>query len=708
MGIFDNMFGKKVPLSNPAPEAATNEVARLREQNMTLQKLAESLQAEVALLKSEAMNAKPIQPVISDPSEQASSPVTGSTSPDIASDRISMQEHGETKFTPRDKVKWVDSELANADRKVAELHLANAMRRLLTERILGDLQVSKLEIVRLCDEVIELQRPASPVLPAGGSIAADEPLQGPDENGETLEDGHKELDIACMDKHELKMQMLHADEVQARLTLDGQQELIAKKVASETASIKAQLTNALERLSAATAKLQDQDQLRKRVDAAEIENSALKKGVGNETWTLKRELEQQIREVVSLRDQLGRRTFYEKAQAKRLAEREATINKNFAELQRRETELREAKTAMAGCTPEVVSALRENIKKLQNQVSTLTVDSRKNLSQLQEQLKDADASVRHLLAEKNKLEKLLENANQKHLSPSKRVKASVGANDSLISISDRKIVDWMLGEASPEQAEVDHGYLSLVGDGPWDEDQLGRLMEQRGFSLWELPDRDVLHVVLGRNNWDTDELEEQIASAGDVELRIYSQEMWFAKLVTGRDPFESGDQDLLMAFAKDHDALQYLISRDNPWPAIGQQDLLIGDGVSTEVTELGATSPLHNFGYQVGASSGLSESERRAILARFLEARSLPFDDQSSAEYRSHWGRPRSVQRLFRVALHISWLIGWQGKSPLRAQANEEWTADLHWLKKTFYKPSVHRFKWPTLAKSAGLSHPSP
>ena len=87
-----------------------------------------------------------------------------------------------------------------------------------------------------------------------------------------------------------------------------------------------------------------------------------------------------------------------------------------------------------------------------------------------------------------------------------------------------------------------------------------------------------------------------------------------------------------------------------------------GDRDVTAGTEIGSKSPLHNFGYQVGATSGLSESERREILTNFLGARSLIFDEQSSEEYRHHWGSPRSVQRLFRVASHIKWLT-WHPKT---------------------------------------------
>lgn len=314
---------------------------------------------------------------------------------------------------------------------------------------------------------------------------------------------------------------------------------------------------------------------------------------------------------------------------------------------------------------------------------------------MQEQLDQADRSIQNLLKAKNDLERTLEAGGRSGPPSQRKIKRESHFDSALIAVSDHLIIDWMLEEASPEQASVEHGYLSLTGDGPWPDHQIRELMEGAGFSLWMMPDADVDHVVVGRQSWDASALEQQIEAVEGRQLRIYSQEMWFAKLVTGRDPFDSGDHELLMGFAKGHPALEYLIDRDVPWPEVSSGELVVGDGVFTEGIEFGVNSPLHNFGYQVGVSSGLSVAQRRALLARFLEAKDLAFDGDASAEYRSHWGRPRSVQRLYRVASHIRWLIGWQGKSPYRAQANEDWRGDLQWLKKTYYKPNLHKFRWP-------------
>jgi hypothetical protein len=315
--------------------------------------------------------------------------------------------------------------------------------------------------------------------------------------------------------------------------------------------------------------------------------------------------------------------------------------------------------------------------------------------ELQEQLDQADLSIQKLLKAKNELERSRDALGRSGSPTPKKNVRDTHFDSTLIAVSDHRIIDWMLDDASPEQAGVDHGYLSLTGEGPWADQQIREMMESAGFSLWMLPDADVEHVVVGRHSWDVSSLEQQIEAREGKQLRIYSQEMWFAKMVTGRDPFDSGDHDLLMAFAKGHPALQYLIDRDNPWPEVSSGELVEGDGVITEGIEFGVNSPLRNFGYQVGVSSNLSVAQRRALLARFLEAKDLPFDGDASNEYRSHWGRPRSVQRLFRIASHIRWLIGWQGKSPYREQANDDWRSDLQWLKKTYYKSNLHKFRWP-------------
>lgn len=521
-------------------------------------------------------------------------------------------------------------------RKLALLRITIALREVMTERLFHDLASSKLEIARLCGETLEQMRIESPL---------DESAQ-------------------------------------------GERNLF--------------------------------EHLKRRIDELEIENAEIRSNESEGLGRLQYELSQQQQHIVQEKECLEKRIQDADAQSKRLLEREATVWKNFSELQRREKLLGAINPVGIDPVPKGVTALTEEVKRLRAQIdssaspamkreATLVEEIRilrervssdantafKKQMAMQEQLDQADLSIQKLLKAKTELEGSLE-AERRSGSPSQiKTNRESHVDAALIAVSDHRIIDWMLNDASPEQASVAHGYLGLTGEGPWPDQQIREMMEGAGFSLWMLPDPDVDHIVVGRHSWDVSAIEQQIEAMEGRHLRIYSQEMWFAKLATGRDPFDSGDHDLLMAFARGHPALEYLIDRDAPWPEVSIGELVVGDGVFTEGIEFGLNSPLRNFGYQVGVSSGLSVAQRRALLVNFLEAKDLAFDVDASAEYRSHWGRPRSVQRLFCVASHIRWLIGWQGKSPYRAQANEDWRGDLQWLKKTYYKPKLHNFLWP-------------
>lgn len=259
-----------------------------------------------------------------------------------------------------------------------------------------------------------------------------------------------------------------------------------------------------------------------------------------------------------------------------------------------------------------------------------------------------------------------------------------------------EILAWMFSETYPDDLQVGHGYLHLMGEGPWDNNAFGLLMEGQDFSLWQLPDADIAHLVVGRNNWDESGLNSQIAARRGQELRIYSQEMWFAAMATGRDPFDAKDPALLQAFANGHPALEYLSGQEIPWPEVTKHPpegpvIEIGD------EDLGVeASPMHLMDYRVGKTSPHSEEERRAILHEIFCTKDLPFGDDCSDAYRSRWGAPHSAQRLYRMASHIKHIVdGPNGNDYRRPMAREDWISDLGWLKKTYFRKSVHPFTWP-------------
>ena len=257
------------------------------------------------------------------------------------------------------------------------------------------------------------------------------------------------------------------------------------------------------------------------------------------------------------------------------------------------------------------------------------------------------------------------------------------------------VLRWMFKETEPRQLAVTSGYLCTTGTGPWPDDDFKRQLEEKNFSCWEMPDPEVEHIIVGRDDWDRDLLLEQIDSRQGESLRVYSQEMWFAMMATGRDPFDEEDPELLQAFGEGHPGLEFLMKLEFPWPLLS----LGGDGGEVEPPDpddFVSESPLHKLGYTVGMTSDLSMTGRRQALKLCFETKVLEFSYDSSSSYKKSWGTSRSAQRLYRIAFHLKSMIdGRVGKDPRKPQARIDWIADLKWLKSTYYSQFSNRFTWP-------------
>jgi hypothetical protein len=339
-----------------------------------------------------------------------------------------------------------------------------------------------------------------------------------------------------------------------------------------------------------------------------------------------------------------------------------------------------------------------DIRAANEQIASLTVErDRKSaaLFALEAQTRQTDAEILRLRVELSEAKSGLNDVlKQKALTEQPQSKISRKSRD-LSIFKQEVILAWMFSETHPKELQIEHGYLHLMGDGPWDNDSFGRLMEDQNFSLWKLPDADIAHLVVGHKNWHEDDLIAQIDARQGQELRIYSQEMWFAAMTTGRDPFDAEDPDLLQAFANGHEALEFLIGQDFPWPDETSRQ---SGGVNPPVPEeLGVLeSPMHLMDYRVGKTSPHSEVERRAILDEILCSKNLPFGDNCSSTYRANWGTPKSAQRLYRMASHIKFIVdGPNGSDYRKPVAREDWVNDLAWLKKNYFRKTVHGFKWP-------------
>lgn len=262
------------------------------------------------------------------------------------------------------------------------------------------------------------------------------------------------------------------------------------------------------------------------------------------------------------------------------------------------------------------------------------------------------------------------------------------------SLSHPKVLEWLLERAVPESAGVNQGWLGMTGHGPWGSGELEAAFDDLGYRRYLLPDADIEHLVVGRNDWLKSDLLNQIDARNGSRLRVYSQEMFFAKLVTGQDPFDAGDPDLLAAFAEEHPALQFLMSLPEPWPEASEER---GPVVKVSPYDFGiAESPLHIFQYKVGSSSDLTAAKRRKLLSSFFEADDLEFSDDSDDGYRAKWGRPGSAQRLYRMASHIKHLVdGPGGKDYRKPQARADWIEDMKWLKEQYFDRFKRKFSWP-------------
>ncbi len=432
---------------------------------------------------------------------------------------------------------------------------------------------------------------------------------------------------------------------------------IAKKRADERDELTRLLSDERKRSSTSEA-----ERLRKQLDEAQIEIKRLQAGTSDEVWNLKRRAE-------SAEKKIQDREFEFRNLTMRVADLEQmakTLKAENGQLKSNTISIESHRTACDNLTR---AAAFEKDQAEYHQAQW---------EQAERELRNANNRI-ELLTQKFEREKAKQ--------PTVAVRGET-------SFSNPTVMRWLVQEGDPETAEVPNGWLGCVGEGPWSETVLVEALQDVGYEFWPLPDADLRHLIVGRKGWTKEALVEQIDAVDGEPLRIYSQEMFLAKLMTGRDPFDSNDVDLLLAFAKGHPALEYLLSLPEPWPIVSE-----GDGGSIDEVDGDdygvAETPLHLLGYHVGATSQLTVSERRDLLTQCFKTHSLEFTKDSSEDYRRKWGRGGSAQRLYRMAVHIKWLVDGQGKDPRKPQARLDWVNDLAWLRKTFHGSMQRRFEWP-------------
>lgn len=339
----------------------------------------------------------------------------------------------------------------------------------------------------------------------------------------------------------------------------------------------------------------------------------------------------------------------------------------------------------------LLTALIDSLESEAQEATTLKID----LEALRDEHKELQAALRFSESRAKGAEKDRQEINRLTARIESLSQATVRGAKFNSSLTNQTVMAWLLEESGPDQTEITNGWLGSTGHGPWPEQELEASLTNLDYEFYQLPDGDLEYIIVGRKDWSKTDLLAQIDASEVQSLRIYSQEMFFGKLVTGRDPFDAEDESLLAAFAEDHPALQFLMSLPTPWPNVSAEDN--SEIQEVDVGDFGVSeSPLHILGYKVGATSDLSITERRRILAKCFETKALEFSDDSDEAYIAKWGRGGGAQRLYRMAVHIKNLAdGRVGKDHRKPQARIDWIRDLNWLKEKYYPNYKVRFSWP-------------
>lgn len=255
--------------------------------------------------------------------------------------------------------------------------------------------------------------------------------------------------------------------------------------------------------------------------------------------------------------------------------------------------------------------------------------------------------------------------------------------------------DWFFSK-STEPTAVDL-HVACIGNGPFEQTEFENFLRSRGIVCTEATAISG-NLILGRDDWAEDEIDEFIDLHEGKRLRIFSQEMFLAFLALNSDPFDA-TPDVLAAFRAGHDGLKFV---SDGWPGWVQTETFVRyDRRSSSRSQTPnynvPQSPLPLLGYKVG-QTGVDEEARRDALRQ-------AFEDSLHAvetfEYMEQWGEPGTPRRLRRIAEHLASLIRTRSGNPKFSEAIKDWTSDLKWLKETFYHGHME-FSWPQTYVFAG------
>jgi hypothetical protein len=254
------------------------------------------------------------------------------------------------------------------------------------------------------------------------------------------------------------------------------------------------------------------------------------------------------------------------------------------------------------------------------------------------------------------------------------------------------IRDLLCWEKKSEYIGLEDQNITLHGNGPWAEDELGDFLIEKDFSLTSIDNLPSI-LVLGDIDIEKEVVHSYISYCLDSSKipKIYTQELFIYWFICGEDPLDTLQNQTLIDLVENHGGMEVVFEYQGlKWPELSidfSEDSTITE---FEFDDLGNQSILFKLGYNA-KQGDLSTHERRSILKDAYES-SLSNVIESS-EDRVRWGSAKSSQRLYAISKFLSWLLNFQGKS--KPAAAEKWGSDLNWLKDNFYTKQK-AFKWPS------------
>ena len=228
--------------------------------------------------------------------------------------------------------------------------------------------------------------------------------------------------------------------------------------------------------------------------------------------------------------------------------------------------------------------------------------------------------------------------------------------------------------------------VGLIGEGPFEQSDLSEFLQNAGIEVQGI-DPATEYVLLGRDEWTQEEVDDLIDGRRGRTLRIYSQEMFLTFMACGTDPFYA-EPIVLYAFRDGHVGLEFVSEGWSGWVAT----FVHKDGPRTAIKRfIGGdwpkVGPLHEMGYVVG-NNGAPVRQRRRTLRNAFKGE-IPIVGPS--DYMALWGTPGSAARLRKIADSIASFCRSKKHDPQKfEQAIEDWESDLVWPERRILSRALH------------------